>query len=139
MNSFRLTAIGQLARNPELSVKGEITFARFCLVGDDEVSDGEEDGPREVVTSLWFFAFGDIASTIAHNAGKGDQLILEARVVANHWTDKGGERQHGHTFIVTGFKFGARRCGDGSPITVRTNPPDKPVSDATEAAMEVAD
>ncbi len=52
MNSFRLTAVGQLARNPELSVKGEITFARFCLVGDDEVSDGEEDGPREVVTSL---------------------------------------------------------------------------------------
>jgi hypothetical protein len=65
MNSFRLTAVGQLARNPELSIKGEITFARFCLVGDDEVSDGEEDGPREVVTSLWFFAFGDIATTIA--------------------------------------------------------------------------
>ena len=139
MNSFRLTAVGQLARNPELSIKGEITFARFCLVGDDEVSDGEEDGPREVVTSLWFFAFGDIASTIAHNAGKGDQLILEARVVANNWTDKGGERQYGHTFIVTGFKFGARRGGDGSPIAVRTNPPDKPVTDAEEAAMEVAD
>ena len=138
MNSFRLTAIGQLARNPELSIKGEITFARFCLVGDDEVSDGEEDGPREVVTSLWFFAFGDIASTIAQNAGKGDQLILEARVVANNWTDKGGERQHGHTFIVTGFKFGARRGGDGSPTAIRTNPPDKPLSDAAEAAMEVA-
>jgi hypothetical protein len=73
MNSFRLTAVGQLARNPELSIKSEITFARFCLIGDDEVSDGEEDGPREVVTSLWFFAFGDIASTFAHNAGKGDQ------------------------------------------------------------------
>ena len=42
MNSFRLTAVGQLARNPELSITGEITFARFCLVGDDEVSDGED-------------------------------------------------------------------------------------------------
>jgi hypothetical protein len=62
MNSLGLTAIGQLARNAELSIKGEITIARFCLIGDDEVSDGEEDGPREIVTSLWFFAFGDIAS-----------------------------------------------------------------------------
>jgi single-strand DNA-binding protein len=139
VNSFRLTAVGQLARNLELSTKGEITFARFCLVGDDEVSEREQDGPREVVTSLWFFAFGDIASTIARNARKGDQLILEARVVANHWTDKGGERQYGHTFIVTGVKFGARRGGgDGSPIAVRTNPPDKPLTDAAEAAMEVA-
>jgi single-strand DNA-binding protein len=138
VNSFRLTAVGQLARNPELSTKGEITFARFCLVGDDEVSEGEQDGPREVVTTLWFFAFGDIASTIAQNARKGDQLILEARVVANNWTDKGGERQYGHTFIVTGFKFGAQRGGDGSPIAVRPKPPDKPLADAAEAAMEVA-
>jgi single-stranded DNA-binding protein len=138
LNSFRPTAIGQLARNPELSIKGEIAFARFCLVGDDEDSEGEQDGPREVVTSLWFFAFGDIASKIARNARKGDQLILEARVVADNWTDKGGERQYGNTYIVTGFKFGARRGGDGSPIAVRTNPPDKPVTDAAVAAMEVA-
>ena len=139
MNSFRLTAVGQLARNPELSIKGEITFARFCLVGDDEVSEGEQDGPREVVTSLWFFAFGDIASTIAHNAGKGDQLILEARVVANRWTDQGGETQHGHTFIVTGFRFGARSGGRGSPTTSRPGVPDKPLPAAADAAMEVAD
>ena len=65
MNSFRLTAVGNLARNPELSIKGEITFARFCLVGNDEVAESERDGPREVVTSLWFLAFGEIAMTIA--------------------------------------------------------------------------
>jgi single-strand DNA-binding protein len=139
VNSFRLTAVGCLAHNPELSTKGEITCARFCLVGYDYVSDGEkDDGPREVVTILWFFAYGAIASTIAPNARKGDQLILEARVVANHWTDKGGERQYGHSFIVTGVKFGARRGGDGSPIALRTNPPDKPLTDAAEAAREVA-
>lgn len=35
MNSFRLTAVANLARNPELSTKGDLTFARFCLVGND--------------------------------------------------------------------------------------------------------
>src|ERR1700744_5790204 len=97
MNSFRLTVVGQLARNPELSIKGAITFARFCLVGDDEVSDGEEDGPREVVTSLWFFAFGEIASTIAHNAEKGHHLFLEAGGVGSSWRGKGGERRYGYS------------------------------------------
>lgn len=115
------------------------TFARFCLVGKDEIEEGEQGGPRHVTTSLWFFAFGDIASTIAQNAGKGDQLILEARVVANRWTDQGGETQHGHTFIVAGFRFGARGGGRGSPTTVRPRVPDRPLTDATEAAMEVTD
>ena len=137
MNSFRLTAVGELARNPELSIKGDITFARFCLVGNDEVAEGERDGPREVVTSLWFLAFGEIATTIVQGSGKGDQLILEARVIANNWTDKQGERQHGHTFIVTEFRFGARRGERGSPIAVRPGVPDKAFVDAAEAPTEV--
>ena len=52
MNSFRLTAVGQLARNPELSIKEEMTFARFCLVGTDEVSESEHVGPKRHFYSL---------------------------------------------------------------------------------------
>jgi single-stranded DNA-binding protein len=137
MNSFKLTAVGQLARNPELSIRGDITFARFCLVGNDTIADSERDGPREVETSLWFLALGEIATTIARRSRKGDQLILEARVVANHWVDTQGEKQYGHTFIVTGFRFGARRGEHGSPVTARPTPPDKPDTDAAEAAKEV--
>lgn len=138
MNCFKLTAVGNLARNPELGTTGDATFARFCLVGNDEIEEGEQVGPRHVAMSLWVFAFGDIASTIARHAGKGDQLILEARVVANQWTDQGGEKRLAHTFIVTGFKFGARRGGHGSPVTSRSGVPDKPLPAAADAAMEVA-
>ena len=52
MISFKLTAVGHLARNPELSTTGDATFARFCLVGKDEIEEGEPDGPRHVTTSL---------------------------------------------------------------------------------------
>ena len=107
MNSFTLTAVGNLARNPEISTKGDVTFSRFCLVGQDKVAERERDGPREVCTSLWFFAFGDIATAIAHRARKGDQLILEARVVPSHWTDKQGEKQYDHSFVLESFRFGA--------------------------------
>jgi len=137
MNSFKLTAIGDLARNPELITEGDITFARFCLVGWDELSESEYGGPRETVTSLWFIAFSEIATAIAGNAEKGDQLFLEARVVAQQWIDCQGNKQLGHTFIVTGFRFGAKRGGLGSPVAPRSSPPDAPSSDTAEVAMEV--
>ena len=51
MNSFTLIGVGNLARNPELTVKGDTTYARFCLVGNDYA--GQHDGGtnREVVTA----------------------------------------------------------------------------------------
>jgi single-stranded DNA-binding protein len=127
MNSFKLTAVGHLARNPELSVSGTTTFARFCLVGQDDVTDSEEDGMnREVVTSVWFIAFGDIGAEIASGARKGDQLFLEAGVIANDWIER-GEKQSGHTFVVTGFRFGAKRGDPGASAAVcRCTPPETP-------------
>jgi single-strand DNA-binding protein len=107
MNSFTLTAVGNLARNPELVTKGEKSHARFCLVGNDYAGKDEEGAAREVTTSLWFVAFGAMGETIARNSRKGDQLIVDARVRSSNWTDDQGEKQYDHSFIVQGFRFGA--------------------------------
>jgi single-strand DNA-binding protein len=107
MNSFTLTAIGNLARNPELIAKSDTMYARFCLVGNDYAGKDEEGAAREVVTSLWFVAFGALGEAIARNARTGDQLIVDARIRANNWTDKQGEKQYDYSFIVQGFRFGA--------------------------------
>ncbi len=107
MNSFTLTAVGNLARNPELLQKGDKSYARFCLVGSDYAGKDEEGAAKEVVTSLWFVAFGPLGESIARNARKGDQLVLEAKVRASNWTDEKGEKQYDHSFIVQGFRFGA--------------------------------
>ena len=107
MNSFTLTAIGNLARNPELVAKSDTLYTRFCLVGNDYAGRDEEGAAREVVTSLWFVAFGTLGEALAKNALKGDQLMVEARVRANNWTDKQGEKQYDHSFVVEGFRFGA--------------------------------
>ncbi|SRR5258708_38276414 len=107
MNSFTLTAVGNLARNPELVAKGETSYTRFCLMGNDYAGKDEEGGAREVTTSLWFVAFGPLGEALARNGRTGDQLFLEARVRANNWVDKQGEKQYDHSFIVEGFRFGA--------------------------------
>jgi single-strand DNA-binding protein len=107
MNSFRLSAVGNLARDPELASHNEKSYARFCLVGNDYAGKEEDGTTREVVTTLWFTAFGSLGETLARSARKGDQLIVEARVRANNWTDKQGEKQYDHSFVVEGFRFGA--------------------------------
>ena len=107
MNSFTLTALGNRARNPELVAKNDSSYTRFCLVGNDYAGKDDEGAAREVVTSLWFVAFGDMGEALARNARKGDQLFIEARVRASNWTDKQGEKQYDHSFIVDGFRFGA--------------------------------
>ena len=107
MNSFKLTAVGHLARDPELVAKDDTLYTRFCLVGNDYAGRDDEGAARETVTSLWFVAFGGLGEAVAKNARKGDQLIVEARVRANNWIDKQGEKQYDHSFVVEGFRFGA--------------------------------
>jgi single-strand DNA-binding protein len=107
MKSFSLTAVGNLARNPELVARNDTSYTRFCLVGNDYAGKDEGGAAREVTTSLWFTAFGTLGESLARNARKGDQLIIEAHVRANNWTDKQGEKQFDHSFVVDGFRFGA--------------------------------
>jgi single-strand DNA-binding protein len=107
MNSFNITAVGNLAKNPELAVKGDTTYTRFCLVGNDYAGKDDQGNAREVTTSLWFVAFESLGESIAKNARKGDQLIVQAHVRSNNWTDKDGERQYDHSFVVQSFRFGA--------------------------------
>jgi single-strand DNA-binding protein len=107
MNSFTLTAVGNLARNPELVAKGDTLYTRFCLVGNDYAGRDEQGEAREIVTSLWLVAFGALGEALAKNARKGDQLMVAAHVRANNWTDKQGAKQYDHDFVVEGFRFGA--------------------------------
>ncbi len=107
MNSFTLTAIGNLAKDPELAAKGGTTYAKFCLVGNDYAGKDEHGNNRESVTTLWFVAFEAVGETIGKIARKGDQLIIQAQVRANNWTDKEGEKQYDHSFVVQNFRFGA--------------------------------
>src|SRR6202030_1609039 len=100
MNSFTVTAVGNLAKDPELAVKGDTTYTRICLVGNDYAGKDDQGNVREAVTSLWFVAFESLGEAIAKNARKGDQLIIQAQIRSNNWTDKEGEKQYDYSFVV---------------------------------------
>ena len=107
MNSFHLTAIGHLARDPELTAKNGTSYTRFCLIGNDYAGKDEGGAAREAITSIWFVAFGALGETIGKNARMGDQLIVDACIRANNWTDNQGEKRYDYSFIVQSFRFGA--------------------------------
>jgi single-strand DNA-binding protein len=133
MNSFTLTAVGNLARNPEFVAKNDMSYARFCLVGNDYAGKAEGGAAREITTSIWFVAFGAMGEALARNGRKGDQLVVQARVRANNWTDKQGEKQYDHSFVVEGFRFGAPGKIKREELAGRR---DEDATQAAEAALQ---
>src|ERR1700679_3259320 len=107
MNSFTVTAVGNLAKEPEVYAQGGTTYSRCWLVGNDYAGKDEHGNAREAVPSLWFVAFESLGEAIAKNTRKGDQLILQAKIRSDNWTDKEGEKQYDYSFVVQTFRFGA--------------------------------
>ena len=135
MNSFTFIGIGNLARNPEVTAKGDVAYVRFCLVGTDHAEPDEEvDHAREIANSVWFLAFDEIADCIATHARKGDQLVVTARIRSCAWADKQGEKRCGNVFIVTGLRFGAKGSPGSAANSLCGPRPQNPVASAAEVA-----
>jgi single-stranded DNA-binding protein len=103
-HSFQLTAIGRIAKQPELKQKGETVYLNLCLIGNDYGGEGKD----EVITSVFFTAFGSTATTLANNVRKGDQLIINAHIRDNSYRDgRTNSDVYAKSFIIDGFRFGA--------------------------------
>lgn len=136
MNSFTFIGIGSLARNPEVTAKGDVAYVRFCLIGADQAEPDEEVGhARQVINCVWFLAFDEIADRLATHCRKGDQLIVTARVRSHVWTGSEGEGRSGPVFIVTDFRFDAMH-GPGSAASSVCEPrPENPAEPAAGEAI----
>lgn len=107
MNSFTLRAVANLACNPERIAKGDTHYIRFQLVGNDFAGRNGGGRAREVITSLWFVAFGALGEALSQNARKGDQLIVDAVLQPDDWTANTADQHPNHGFVLTDFRFGA--------------------------------
>lgn len=112
LDSFSVRVIGYLARNPEVLVSAEGTYCRFCLTSEDSTEDDAHGRFTVIVQSIWFVATHLIGAAIAESARKGDQLFVTGKIRKHHWTAK--DRNEDYTFVITGFRFGARKGGPGA-------------------------
>ncbi|MBV9696011.1 MAG: hypothetical protein JO005_03690 [Gammaproteobacteria bacterium] len=105
MNSFTLTAVGNLACDPQLVRHRDLHYARLCLIGNDFVGRSADGATREIATRLAFLAYGAMGEALVRHARKGDQLFLVARVRGNPAADESSVCEH--EFVIEGFRFGA--------------------------------
>jgi hypothetical protein len=77
MNSFTMTAVGNLARNPELVSKGERSYTKLCLVGN-AYAGKDEEGCSPAMRG-WFWCPG------AHPRGRGRRLRGSWRWHCTSW------------------------------------------------------
>ena len=104
LNSFRIEAIGQVAKRPELKTKGSTSYVNLCLIGNDWGGEGK----GEIATRVFFTAFGTTAQALANHVCKGDQLHISAHIRDNSYQDsRTRDEVHSNSFIVDGFVFGA--------------------------------
>ena len=107
MHSFTLTAVGNLARDPDLVRHRELHYTRLCVIGTDFLGRSADGSSREVATCLRFVAYGAMGDALVRHARKGDQLFLVARVrgvrAGNQCAGDGCD----HEFVVEAFRFGA--------------------------------
>ena len=104
LNSFRIEAIGHVAKRPELKTKGSTSYLNLCLIGNDWGGEGK----GEIATRVFFTAFGTTAQALANHVRKGDQLIIHAHIRDNSFRDgQSGEDVHSNSYIIDGFLFGA--------------------------------
>jgi Single-stranded DNA-binding protein len=99
---------GRMAQAPELRSAGDTKVCKFRLLRNEHTgtnSDGSKRGPRTV--GLNFTAFGSKGEAIAQHVRTGDQLIVEARIENNNYTDGEGREHYDLNIIVTDFDFGA--------------------------------
>jgi len=103
----KLIFTGRAAAAPELNAYGDTKVARFRLIRNDYAGKDENGERREKQVTIPFTAFGGMAETLAKNVMTGDQLVIEAKISNNNFTDGEGKERYDYNFEVVAFDYGA--------------------------------
>ena len=103
----KLIFTGRTAAAPELNTYGDKKVARFRLIRNEYAGKDEEGNRRERQVTIQFSAFDMMAETLAKTVLTGDQLMVEARLNNNNFTDSEGRDHYDYNFEVVGFDYGA--------------------------------
>lgn len=112
---------GRLAATPELKASEKTSRTRFRLIRNEYAGRDADDQAREREVSINFVAFGKTAEAIAAHCLVGDQLVVEATISNNDYTDSNSIDRFDFNFVVEAFDFGApgaakrKKLAEGGP------------------------
>ena len=106
MNFNKTILVGKLVRDNELKMVGETAIINNAIASNRAYS---KDGEKvEEVTFVDFSIYGRLAEILNEYTGKGDEVLLEGRLVNDRW-ESNGEKRSKLTLKVDGMQLGHSR------------------------------
>lgn len=99
INSFHFD--GRLTETPTLEQPKDKKLTSFVLIQNKKYGD------KEWTVRVRFTAFEGIAETITKHCLVGDQLMINAELRNNDYTDQDDKKHYDMDFLVVDFSFGA--------------------------------
>ncbi len=109
----RLFFSGRAASDPDINTHGSTTVTRLRMISNEYAGKDEDGQRKERQVSIPFSAFGKQAETIAKTVSTGDQLVIEANIRNNNYTDGEGKERYEYNFEIVTFEYGAKGKGKG--------------------------
>ncbi len=103
----KLIFVGRVATTPVLKDCKGTKITKFNLIRDEYAGKDEKGEMKLREVSIQFTAFSSLAQRIAEHVMIGDQLIVEAKVYNNNYTDSAGNEHFGFSFEVKEITFGS--------------------------------
>ncbi len=107
MHFNRMTAIGNLTRNPEVRYTPSGTpVATFGLAVNRRFKQGED--LKEEVMFIDVVVFGRTAENCSQHLVKGQQVLIEGRLQQRRWETEDGQKRSKHEIVAENVQFGAK-------------------------------
>jgi single-strand DNA-binding protein len=99
----KLTLVGRLGQDPEISKKGETSLCTFRLATNEfrNKADGGKDTTEWHSITVW----GSAADACYEHLAKGSLILVEGRLQSREYTDKDSVKRRSYEVIASTVKF----------------------------------
>ena len=105
MNALRnkVSLIGRLGAEPEIvTLESGVAFARFTLATNESYK-GKDGAWKENTQWHNLKAWGKTAELVSKNLQKGQEIVIEGKLVNENYETKKGEKRYGCSIEVNEF------------------------------------
>ncbi len=96
-----ITLLGRLTRDPEMREVNGKTVCKFSVADVDKASRDRDAAANFFTCEIW----GKGAEVVSNYFSKGQRILVQGKLVPNHWTNKDGNLVKDQLLKVAEFNF----------------------------------
>lgn len=108
-----ITLLGRLTRDPEMREVNGKTVCKFSVADVDKATRDRDAAANFFTCEIW----GKGAEVVSNYFSKGQRILVQGKLVPNHWTNKDGNLVKDQLLKVAEFNFIESKNDSGSTRT----------------------